>query len=260
MSLTRVQEIVSDLPSDFNWLINGDFLINQRVHVTGGYLGGGVYGFDRWRAPSGGGCVLYHETSGVLIYSGGQLEQEIESLPAGIYTISWDGTALYENTYSSPYTFTHAGGNKIVQWGPTQGTLDNVKLQMGNINTPFIPRHPGLELVLCQRYFQKSYLHNVPLGTVTNIGAIAILQVTTNNAIMIVPKFTVTMRATPTVNLYSNATGASGKLYNASTASDITLGSIYYNGPNGWSYVGTPSGNQTAGNLIIAHYSADAEL
>lgn len=76
-SNSNFDELYSDISdaldqSSFkNLLINGDFAINQRS-FAGGALAAGVYGYDRWKAGTGGcnvtlsGSVLTH-TSGPLV-------------------------------------------------------------------------------------------------------------------------------------------------------------------------------------------------
>tara|TARA_R100001082_G_scaffold111171_1_gene93829 strand:+ start:22 stop:2955 length:2934 start_codon:yes stop_codon:yes gene_type:complete len=46
-------------------------------------------------------------------------------------------------------------------------SLAQVKLERGNISTPFNPVDPNEELRKCQRFYQTSYEYNIPPGTIT---------------------------------------------------------------------------------------------
>lgn len=105
----------------------------------------------------------------ITLNSGGAIQQVIEreNMPAGDYTLSWDGTAqarVYRNndltllasTASGPLTFTTDGSDDIVVEFEAVGgtaTLANVNLVAGSTAYPFRPRPMGEELALAQRYF-----------------------------------------------------------------------------------------------------------
>lgn len=119
----------------FNWVMNPDFTINQRTGTK--TPGIGVYGFDRWKGHASG------------------LEQVVEGLPAGEYTLTWTGggSGTFGGTTSgSPFVVTVSAGNTSVII-PATATL--VSLVAGNQITsdPFIARIIGDELGMCQRYF-----------------------------------------------------------------------------------------------------------
>lgn len=116
-----------------NWIINGNFTVNQRAGTR--TPGVGVYGFDRWKGHASG------------------LEQVVEALPAGEYTLSWSGGgngSFGGITAAAPITATVAGGDTSVIV-PSDATL--VQLEPGPVATPFEHRPIGIELALCQRYF-----------------------------------------------------------------------------------------------------------
>jgi len=58
--------------------------------------------------------------------------------------------------------------------GNQSGTFDiaQVQLEEGTVATPFEHRPIGLELSLCQRYYEKSYSLNTPPGTATTVGGV----------------------------------------------------------------------------------------
>ena len=81
-----------------NKIINGNFAINQRRASTKAQPVG-VYGYDMWKGHANG------------------LEQVIEALPAGTYTLSWQGggSGTFGGvTSASPITATVTAGNKSV--------------------------------------------------------------------------------------------------------------------------------------------------
>jgi hypothetical protein len=149
-----------------NRIIDGGFIINQRVYTSGTSLSAGSYGHDRWKAGSGGGTYTFTQGSlGVnttVTITAGTLVQVIEGCnlaEGGTYVLSWTGTAqgrLNGGTYGSSGTVTvtgwTAGANLSVEFNT--GTLGSVQLEAGSTATSFDYRPYGTELSLCQRYFQ----------------------------------------------------------------------------------------------------------
>ena len=82
--------------------------------------------------------------------------------------------------------------------------LEWVKLEPGNKATPFVPPHPALELLKCQRFYQRIQGEYVHIGS----------GFTTNTTATIVVPIPTTMRKNPTVNLngtlYINTYGHMG--------------------------------------------------
>lgn len=203
-----------------NQIINGDFRVNQRSGTR--TPGVGVYGFDRWKGHAGG------------------LEQVVEALPAGQWTLSWSGGGngtFGGTTAASPITATVAGGNTSVVV-PSAAT--NVQLEPGAVATPFEYRPIGTELALCQRYFEASgtpgvsrrarwHTYNDGSGTAS----------TSRSGIP--HYFKVQKRAVPTVTVYS-FDGTAGAVSSTTGGATLTLGtnglslhtsdlhcSLYYN-------------------------------
>ena len=118
-----------------NWIINGNFSVNQRGGTR--TPGVGIYGFDRWKGHASG------------------LEQVVEALPAGQYTLSWTGGGngtIGGTTAVSPITATVTAGDTSVI---VPATADLVQLESGPVATPFEYRPIVTELALCQRYFAR---------------------------------------------------------------------------------------------------------
>jgi len=79
-------------------IINGNFVVNQRVYVSNATLAAGAYGHDRWKAGAGGGDYTFTQlpsSTQITIKAGKSLIQVIEdkNVIGGTYTLSWEGTA-----------------------------------------------------------------------------------------------------------------------------------------------------------------------
>lgn len=125
---------------------------------------------------------------------------------------------------------------------------------------PFEQRPDGVELALCQRYYQKSYPQGTAPGTATTTGCVPMLQHTASaNLFDMQTPFNTVMRGTPTIAWYSTSTGASGKIRDDTGAADLTLSATNATSDR---YTGFPSVGSTpaAGNILYAQYTADAEL
>ena len=152
-----------------NALFNADFRINQRGYVSAATLAAGAYGHDRFKAGASGGDYSFtqlNSSTQVTIASGKSLIQVVEdkNVVGGSYVLSWTGTALGRvgiNTATPAGTFVvspilitgqTAGTTMSVEFNA--GTLVNVQCELGSVATPFERRPIGLELALCQRYFE----------------------------------------------------------------------------------------------------------
>ncbi|MBU3613185.1 phage tail fiber protein [Polynucleobacter sp. MG-27-Goln-C1] len=108
----------------------------------------------------------------------------------------------------------------------TQGSgvalaYSDVQLELGSVATPFEYRPYGTELVLCQRYYQKSF----PIATapVQNSGMYTLkwTQVTSGYGTRIFIPFIVSMRAAPTITGF-NGGNTNNLVRNIPAATDIT--------------------------------------
>jgi hypothetical protein len=154
------------------FLINGDLSANIRV-FAGGALTAGVYGFDRWKAASGGASLTV--AAGVVTLTSGGIEQIIEppvfnepSLANRVVTISAEdpsGTlSCVVGTVSASIT-AGAGrrsatltipvgqtGNITVRVSGTAVTFKRIKLELGSVATGWQHRD---ESGLLARYAQR---------------------------------------------------------------------------------------------------------
>ena len=130
-------------------------------------------------------------------------------------------------------------------------TVGNVQLEPGSAATPFERRLIGQELVLCQRYYEKSYNNSVaPATAITaGLGELFVNAIGGGGTITTV-NYAVSKRANPTVTSYDNA-GTSGK-------------NSYYT--TGWINGGTATVNNTlekgfnvtlGGTGTLAYMNAD---
>jgi hypothetical protein len=95
-------------------------------------------------------------------------------------------------------------------WQITGVQLEASRDAGSSARTPFERRPMALEMLLCQRYYWKSYNHEIAPGTATSVGQYASVANANGNWRITVP-FKATMRDTPTtVTSYSPATGSAG--------------------------------------------------
>jgi hypothetical protein len=148
-----------------NRIIDGGFIINQRIYVSGTALASGIYAHDRWKAGASGCTYTFTQGStGVnttITITAGSLQQVIEgcNMPeGGTYVLSWTGTAQARfngGSYgASPLAVTSitAGANVTIEFNT--GTCGNVQLESGSTVTSFDVRDYGTELTLAQRYYR----------------------------------------------------------------------------------------------------------
>jgi len=138
-------------------------------------------------------------------------------------------------------------------------TIDSVQLEKGSTATSFDYRPYGTELVLCQRYFEKSYDQSVAVGAVNQNGVNSTVayQAATNRPFWSV-KFGVTKRTSASVTLYTpNTLNTSGKIGGPSGA-DVSA-TVTNAGDSTFSLYqsGTPPSNSAD---YYAHWVASAEL
>ncbi len=127
-----------------------------------------------------------------------------------------------------------------------------------SVGDAFYMRDRGRELMLCQRYYEKSYNTDVDPGTVTAVGEISAKQANDTNIRNLQSPFAVPKRTTPTMTWYSPSTGASANIHRYSGPADHSVTSTNSEGSKSTGYP-TISGG-AVGTDWGAHYVADAEL
>ena len=165
------------------------------------------------------------------------------------------------NTWSS--NTSHYSTANAVNWMDSTSNnfyLAQVQLEIGEVATAFEHEDIGTTLAKCQRYFTKSYNQGTAVATATAVGAVykvmdAAMNYGTENVV-----FPCSMRATPTVGIYSPVTGALGK-FDSNTSggtTDLNLTTVNI-GDNGFS--GQSNNQAVSQNAYMRwHYTASAEL
>lgn len=157
-------------------LVNGSFAVNQRG-FAGGALAAGKFGFDRWKAGTGGASVS--AASGSVTLSEGSLVQTVEAAiwpEARTTVLTFSVTDLaggsIEVTCGSASATVAAGpglrtavltpaasGNFSVTIRPTGAAVSFASVALTAGDRRFAPRSRATasETELCRRYFNKSY-------------------------------------------------------------------------------------------------------
>jgi hypothetical protein len=149
------------------------------------------------------------------------------------------------------------GATSVVGTNGATLYITGVQLEKGSTDTSFDYRDIGRELIMCQRYFERSYNIGAATGSFTNgfIGFNTPLTATSDIPSNIL--FKVTKRDTPTVVVYNAVSGASGAAYRASDGTSISVTGINYVGTNGVGQLTLASGSV---NNYLIHYTASSEL
>jgi hypothetical protein len=238
MALTQVDQGLLGTYAQYtgfkNRIINGTFGINQRVVSGTVTLTAGSYGHDRFKAGASG-CTYTFATSAnitTLTITAGSLIQVIEgiNLESATYTLSFSGTAQGKigggSFSSSGVTGSVTGGSNLnIEFNT--GTLSLVQLEKGSTATSFDYRSFNVELILCQRYFQKTY--NTAQAPGTNIGDIrsqpniSVPVSISGQALSFSCFFKTTMRTNATI-VYYDAAGTSGKITGIASSTAQTNG------------------------------------
>lgn len=220
-----------------NLLINSLFNINQRAVSGTVTLAANTYGHDRWKSGVAGCSYTFSFSAGVttITINSGTLRQFIEgdSMRAGSYTLSWQGTSQANINGGiagpSPISGVLTGGAQAyVEFGV--GTVRLPQLEFGTVATPNEYRPFGQELNMCYRYFRnESQTYQGALPSTASTGRN--LNIT----------FGIPMRVAPTVNVTTGLT--------PSAVTPTTVGVRIF-----W----IPGDTTTITQLTF--YSADAEI
>lgn len=162
--------------SSENMLISCGIPVNQSL-FAGGNIAAGAYGYDIWKAGSGGCNLSISSTTGLFTHNSGSIQQIIESPimawgnaltfsvenPSADITVSVGGSSAVITSGSGrrSVTITPTGsGNMIVQITASGATYLRPKLERGQSPTPFVPVPYAIDLLMVQRYYEvgKIYL------------------------------------------------------------------------------------------------------
>lgn len=150
---------------------------------------------------------------------------------------------------------TFYGGQIVAQTGLIE--IAQAQLERGATATPFDIRPLGLELALCQRYYEKSYDVDTPPRTVTSVGReCQYYDRTPSTQSTSQIRFKVTKRASPAVGVFSDGSGAINRV-SGNTGTEGVVTSIANVGTNGCQVNYTSAANNWGSGF---QWAADAEL
>jgi hypothetical protein len=173
------------------------------------------------------------------------------------------------NQWNGSYELTTSACTNLMATLNATFYITGVQLEVGSVATPFERRPYGMELSLCQRYYEKSYPASVVPGTATQstliwgVGSNTYAGGSTTAAQGLHNcNYKVTKRASPTVRIWSYG-GVANTASNAWTGADLASGSatLFNNSEYGFSIFNNTGGNVTTGSYsVIANFDASAEL
>lgn len=213
--------------------------------------------FGTGGSPSG--TVSATIQSGIALTTAWQKFQYTFSLPS----ISGKTLGTAGNDYLSiNFGLPSAQGNMTLD-------LSHVSLVVGNATDeadPFPAQSVADVLTQCQRFYNKTLDQGVfpaASGATTETGSVEAYCAVAGSSANVRSgsgakhAFPVTMRAAPTVTVYSVATGATGNARNLVTATDVAFETISVGDTGVFS---RPTGAVTLGDRFMFYLTADAEL
>ena len=136
--------------------------------------------------------------------------------------------------------------------------ITNVQLEKGSTATSFDYRPYGTELVLCERYFEKSYQIGSAPGTNGSLAGFCSTTTSTGATSELSGiRFRTRKRDTPSITIYQAVNGTSGQVYRVSDAASITVSAVNHIGETGIGFLQLASGSA---NGYYWHYAASIEL
>jgi len=237
------------LVSGRNRLINSDFVVNQEGSVSGDNIPDNAYFLDGWKNTSGTATsiITWADVGGVRTLTIGtsdnsrNITQHVEqsSVPAGSYTLSWEGNALgtvyneggtEPTSVASPVTVALDGtANALIRFYGKSATVRNVKLELGTVATPYQPPTYDDNLRACMRYYQR-------FGGASNYQRFGLgLAVSATSTRIQIPLVVPLQHASPTVTysalaLYDSAIAAVTEVTFASAGKNLCLVNAYASG------------------------------
>lgn len=159
--VTKAEKIIIKESSNPNLLINGDFQVWQRG--TEFIVPINIYTADRWKSISTNSSIagngIRKNVNGMEAMLCDQIvsyymeEYDLNKIANKMVTLSWSiNGQILTNTFICPSV------NPVFHIGIGGGTILNwVKLELGEVATPFVPRPYAEELALCKRYYEKGF-------------------------------------------------------------------------------------------------------
>ena len=172
---------------------------------------------------------------------------------------TYSGTA---GAWSSSAYLSATGAVSVVGTSGATLYITGVQLEKGSTATSFDVRDFGRELIMCQRYFEKSYDITTAIATSTADGltyAGVGSGLVPNNYGFMTLVFTITKRSSPTMKIYSR----SGTLNQVSNGDQNDYGTVNAQNIGMRSAIvvnGTGSNLSPSAGMTCAHFTADSEL
>jgi hypothetical protein len=225
-----------------------------------------------WRAGASGlswsSAVIASTSYQLVTISAGSLVQNIwgEHLPIGTLYLTWVGTAqgrINGGAWgASGLSVAYVGGNLSIEF--SSGTLSYVQLSEGSPSL-FQRRSLAEEEAMFQPYFWTSNGGVRPTTSGWGINAIAGASMVRRSGAETVSnfdgRFPSKMAIVPTITWYSPGTGTSGNIRNVTASADVAVTGTGTAGPSQFSTGGVShASNGAAGNVIAAHWVADARI
>jgi len=246
-----------DVVRSANLIINGSLTVWQRgesfnvINTTGG-----VYTADRLKCRRVGDVQvtvsrLSPDSGGMRITGSGQVEIRYIMELTDFSQIDGKNVALSysRNGEVEEQTFVanlqncpiDGAGRRAFTITLTECTIGWIKLELGNVATPFVPRTTAEEFSLCQRYYEES-------GSIRSVGQ-------QQGGFWTNVVYNVTKRATPNITLSSPV-----RVWVGSTIREATA--IQHMTPNtkGFGFTAIQPGPEVTIGFALFSFTADAEL
>jgi hypothetical protein len=173
---------------------------------------------------------------------------------------TYSGTA---GAWSGNYYFAATGATSVVGTNGATFYITGVQLEAGSVASPFERRDYGRELMMCQRYYFKTFEQNTaPAQNIGSYSGAFVYPTTTAGATINRSHnlfFPVQMRASPTLTTFSPS-AASAEVYNSTGGLACTSSGSLYLGQNGFVIFCTGNASGAVGQLLTIHATASAEL
>lgn len=165
------------------------------------------------------------------------------------------------NAWQTAQRYAASGSQSIVGTNGATFYVTGVQLERGTIATPFEWRNYQQELAMCKRYYDKTFpINTAPVTNYGRSGAVETYAVrTVGSAVSSYFRFSVPMRATPTMTFY-NPQQTNNQARNLDLPGDCTSTGVDNVSEIGGKVLFTLPGGTGSTNLISVHFSADAEL
>jgi hypothetical protein len=211
---------------------------------------------NTWEQKS---IIIVGDTTGTWVTNNGTGAQVTFGLGVGS---SVSGTA---GAWVAGAKLSATGAVSVVGTNGATFYITGVQLEAGSVASPFERRDFGRELILCCRYYQKTFpLTTAPAQNAGNAGCVIAGNTGASGfGVQMVWRFPVRMRATPSTITTYNPAAANANARNFASNVDRTSSLLPFsqNSMDGICYAADNNGTGDATGMAYGlHYSVDAEL